>query len=116
MRASGKGDVTMPPNEECPNCQQVVADWHVEWYKTEGPSLYRGLAALNGPWQNAVTITPALRATRWPLRLFMTPSQRKGSAPWLCTRPKGQGPRGLISHSPRTCWSRHFSRTIRLPC
>jgi hypothetical protein len=39
----------MPPNEECPNCHQMVADWHVEWYKTEGPSLYRGLAALDCP-------------------------------------------------------------------
>ena len=27
----------------------VVADWHVEWYKTEGPSLYQGLAALDCP-------------------------------------------------------------------
>ncbi len=32
----------MPPNESCPNCHRLVADWHVEWYKTEGPSLYRG--------------------------------------------------------------------------
>jgi hypothetical protein len=39
----------MPPNEECPNCHQMVADWHVEWYKTEGPSLFRGLAALDCP-------------------------------------------------------------------
>jgi hypothetical protein len=21
----------MPPNEECPNCHRMVADWHVEW-------------------------------------------------------------------------------------
>jgi hypothetical protein len=27
----------------------VVADWHVEWYKTEGPLLFRGLAALDCP-------------------------------------------------------------------
>jgi hypothetical protein len=39
----------MPPNEECPNCHQNVEDWHVEWYKTEGPSLYRGLAAMDCP-------------------------------------------------------------------
>jgi hypothetical protein len=39
----------MPPNEACPNCHRVVADWHIEWYKTEGPSLYRGLAALDCP-------------------------------------------------------------------
>jgi hypothetical protein len=39
----------MPPNEECPNCHRLVTDWHVEWYKTEGPSLYRGLAALDCP-------------------------------------------------------------------
>ena len=39
----------MPPNEQCPNCHRLVADWHVEWYKTEGPSLYQGLAALDCP-------------------------------------------------------------------
>ena len=39
----------MPPNEHCPNCRRLVADWHVEWYKTEGPSLYRGSAALDCP-------------------------------------------------------------------
>jgi hypothetical protein len=39
----------MPPNEECPNCHRLVADWHVECYKTEGPALYRGLAALDCP-------------------------------------------------------------------
>jgi hypothetical protein len=39
----------MPPNEPCPNCHRLVADWHVEWYKTEGPSLYKGLAALDCP-------------------------------------------------------------------
>jgi hypothetical protein len=39
----------MPPNEECPNCRRKVQDWHVEWYKTEGPLLYKGLAALDCP-------------------------------------------------------------------
>jgi hypothetical protein len=39
----------MPPNELCPNCHQLVADWHVEWYKAEGPLLYQGLAALDCP-------------------------------------------------------------------
>jgi hypothetical protein len=39
----------MPPNEQCPNCHRLVADWHVEWYTTEGPSLYQGLAALDCP-------------------------------------------------------------------
>src|SRR5438105_15762347 len=39
----------MPPNEECPNCHQKVEDWHVEWYKTEGPLLYKGLAAMDCP-------------------------------------------------------------------
>lgn len=39
----------MPPNEECPNCHRVVADWHVEWYKNEGPSLYQGLMVLDCP-------------------------------------------------------------------
>src|SRR5215831_16136788 len=39
----------MPPYEQCPNCLQVVSDWHVEWYQTEGPALYRGLAAMDCP-------------------------------------------------------------------
>jgi hypothetical protein len=39
----------MPPNERCPNCHELVADWHVEWYKSEGPSLYMGLVALDCP-------------------------------------------------------------------
>src|SRR5258707_1371430 len=39
----------MPPHEECPNCLQNVEDWHVQWYKTEGPMLYRGLAAMDCP-------------------------------------------------------------------
>jgi hypothetical protein len=39
----------MPPNEPCPNCHRLIADWHVEWYKTEGPSLYQGMAALDSP-------------------------------------------------------------------
>jgi hypothetical protein len=39
----------MPPNEPCPNCHRLIADWHVEWYKTEGPSLYQGLASLDCP-------------------------------------------------------------------
>ena len=39
----------MPPNEPCPNYHRLVADWHVEWYKTEGPAIYRGLAALDCP-------------------------------------------------------------------
>src|ERR1700730_9153626 len=39
----------MPPNEECPSCQRKVEDWHVEWYKTEGPSLHKGVAAMDCP-------------------------------------------------------------------
>jgi hypothetical protein len=39
----------MPPNEECPNCHQIIEDWHVEWYKTEGSTLYRGLAVMDCP-------------------------------------------------------------------
>jgi hypothetical protein len=39
----------MPPNEECPNCHLLVEDWHLEWYKTEGPLLYQGRAALDCP-------------------------------------------------------------------
>jgi hypothetical protein len=39
----------MPPNEECPHCQQKVEDWHVEWYLTEGPALWRGLVAMDCP-------------------------------------------------------------------
>ena len=29
----------MPPNEEFPNCQQKVSDWHFEWYRAEGMSI-----------------------------------------------------------------------------
>jgi hypothetical protein len=39
----------MPPLEDCPNCHQNVKDWHVEWYNTEGPMLYRGLVAMDCP-------------------------------------------------------------------
>jgi hypothetical protein len=39
----------MPPNEECPSCGRKVGDWHVEWYKTEGLALFRGLAAMDCP-------------------------------------------------------------------
>jgi hypothetical protein len=39
----------MPPNEVCPNCNHKVEDWHVEWYKTEGHLLFRGLAAMDCP-------------------------------------------------------------------
>jgi len=39
----------MPPNEECPNCHQIIHDWHVEWHETEAPALYRGLAAMDCP-------------------------------------------------------------------
>jgi hypothetical protein len=37
----------MPPNEICPNCQQLIEDWHTEWYKTEVPALYKGSLALD---------------------------------------------------------------------
>jgi hypothetical protein len=40
---------TMPPREECPNCNQMIENWHVEWYKTEAQSLYKGLAAMDCP-------------------------------------------------------------------
>ena len=46
---TGQGDLAMPPNEECPNCHQKVSDWHVEWYTSEGPSLYKGLVAMDCP-------------------------------------------------------------------
>jgi hypothetical protein len=39
----------MPPKEECPNCHQIVLDWHVEWYVSEGPALYKGLVAMDCP-------------------------------------------------------------------
>jgi hypothetical protein len=39
----------MPPFEECPVCHQIIGDWHIEWYKSEGPSLYKGLAAVDCP-------------------------------------------------------------------
>jgi hypothetical protein len=44
-----KANLAMPPNEECPNCHQKVADWHVEWFKTEVAALYQGLAAMDCP-------------------------------------------------------------------
>jgi endogenous inhibitor of DNA gyrase (YacG/DUF329 family) len=44
-----KASLPMPPNEECPNCQVEVEDWHVEWYKTEGRTLYQGRAAMDCP-------------------------------------------------------------------
>lgn len=40
---------TMPPNQTCPNCLQLIEDWHLEWYKTEVPSFYKGLAAIDCP-------------------------------------------------------------------
>src|SRR5437660_9948440 len=40
---------TMPPNEKCPNCHLMVEDWHIEWYKTDGSSLVKGLAAMDCP-------------------------------------------------------------------
>lgn len=39
----------MPPREECPNCQQLVEDWHLEWYKAEVPLFCQGLAAVDCP-------------------------------------------------------------------
>jgi len=39
----------MPPNEEWPNCHQIVQDRHVEWYTTEGPLLFKGFAAMDCP-------------------------------------------------------------------
>jgi hypothetical protein len=39
----------MPPNERCPYCHVIVEDWHVEWYKTEAPLLYQGLASMDCP-------------------------------------------------------------------
>jgi hypothetical protein len=44
-----QASIAMPPNEECPNCHQIVEDWHVEWYKTEGPALYKGMMAMDCP-------------------------------------------------------------------
>ncbi len=49
LGSNGQGDPGDAPNEECPNCHQKVEDWHVEWYKTEGPMLFRGLAAMDCP-------------------------------------------------------------------
>lgn len=46
---AAKVTLAMPPNEECPNCQQLIADWHVEWYKTEGSALFRGSLAMDCP-------------------------------------------------------------------
>jgi hypothetical protein len=39
----------MPPNEKCPSCRQRVEDWHFEWYESEDPALFNGLAAMDCP-------------------------------------------------------------------
>jgi hypothetical protein len=39
----------MPPNEEFPNCNQKVNDWHIEWYTAEVAALYQGRAAMDCP-------------------------------------------------------------------
>lgn len=39
----------MPPHEACPNCRQVIEDWHIEWFGTEARMLYRGLASMDCP-------------------------------------------------------------------
>jgi hypothetical protein len=39
----------MPPNEKCPNCHLMVEDWHVEWYRSETSTLYKGLVAMDCP-------------------------------------------------------------------
>jgi hypothetical protein len=40
----------MPPDKDCPVCQQRVQDWHFEWYdKSEQSTIYRGLAAMDCP-------------------------------------------------------------------
>ncbi len=46
---AAKANLAMPPNQECPNCHQKVEDWHVEWYKTEGPALFKGFLAMDCP-------------------------------------------------------------------
>ena len=40
MPAVSQSCPAMPPNEKCPNCLQNVEDWHLEWYKTEGPAAF----------------------------------------------------------------------------
>jgi hypothetical protein len=44
-----KATLAMPPNEDCPNCNQNVEDWHVEWYKAEAQLLFKGQAAMDCP-------------------------------------------------------------------
>jgi hypothetical protein len=39
----------MPPHEMCPCCAENVDDWHLEWYKTEGPLFYQGVLAMDCP-------------------------------------------------------------------
>jgi hypothetical protein len=40
----------MPPNEKCPVCGQMVADWHREWHSLEDQkSIFDGKAAMECP-------------------------------------------------------------------
>ncbi len=40
----------MPPNEPCPLCGQLIADWHNEWYEhAQRVAIYRGQAAMDCP-------------------------------------------------------------------
>src|SRR5262245_39450035 len=49
MHLAAKATLAMPPKEKCPNCGQLVEDWHLEWYKSEVQLFYRGQAAFDCP-------------------------------------------------------------------
>jgi len=40
----------MPPNEPCPHCGRLIADWHNEWYDAaQRTAIYGGQAAMDCP-------------------------------------------------------------------
>jgi hypothetical protein len=41
---------SMPPNEPCPHCGQLILDWHNEWYEgAQRRAIYSGQAAMDCP-------------------------------------------------------------------
>lgn len=40
----------MPPNEPCPHCDELIFDWHNEWYeKAQRRAIYNAQAAMDCP-------------------------------------------------------------------
>jgi|SRR5579862_3035 len=61
----------MPPNEKCPVCGIVVADWHREWHTGEDQGkLFQGLAGMDCPFCEALILHG-----RWQTPLVSAPTQ-----------------------------------------